>query len=469
MVHHRIKALFSRHIAVRVAVATCAALLPVTAFADFLNMNGDGVTTISTQPMAEEYAIDFGTVCQGSGVQSKTFQLEIAARSHADLVTNAPIIFQNGSTVTVSVSSTNGTGLGASVAAPGTIALPSNWTSLPDGTFSNTVNSTLTLDTGAVSGTVADTVVYAASGTNLNGSALVKNSTLDVKANVVNCAADVSVVKTAAKSSINAGDTASFSIVLTNNGPNTATNATLSDTLPSGLTWTLGGPDAASCALASGAVTCNFGSVSYPGSRTITVSATTTTSNCGTINNTATVNASNDSNSANNSSTASITVNCAKTAQFAPTNTTCQQFANGTATTQNAIIYNLKNGVINNVSPGVLFYYTTVVAPASSFTVTVSQSDNGTTPALGAMQLSTYTGNCNTYSSVSASTNSTGTSTFDISGATPGQVFILSVKVDPHTVNGSAAPTPSTVTYTYTTSVNGTAVPSSVQQVYLEP
>jgi len=160
------------------------------------------------------------------------------------------------------------------------------------------------------------------------------------------------------------------------------------------------------------------------------------------------------------------------TAMFAPTQTTCQQFVAGTASTENVINYSLKNGVINNVAPGVLFYYTMVTAPAAgSFTVSVSQSDNGSTPPLGAMQLLTYTANCGTYNNVTASTSATsGTSTFVINGASAGQVFILSVKVDPHSVVGSSTPSPSTVTYTYSTSVNnGPAIPSSIQQALLEP
>ena len=446
----------------RVLLGFVAALVPFTAFADFLSMSGDSVVTISTQPLAEEYAIDFGTVCQGSGMLSKTFQLQITARSHSDLVTNANIIFQSGSTATVSVASINGTGLGASVAAPGTIVLPANWTSLPDGTLSSSVNSTVTLDTSAVSGSVADTVIYAASGTNLNNGALTKNSKLDVKANIVNCAADVTVTKTAANPSINAGDTASFSIVVTNLGPSTASNVTLTDTLPSGLTWSLGGPDAAACAISAGTLSCNFGSVGFPGSRTVTVSGQTSASNCGQINNTAIVSASNDSNPTNNSSSASITVSCKPSAQITPTNTTCQQYVSGTAATLSGFGYGVKNGAINNVAPGVAFYFVTAHATGSSFTVTTTQSDNGSTPLFDARQVQVFDAACNTYSNFTSSITSGQVST-TINGATAGQTFIVLFKIDPHSVVGSATPSPSTVTYTYTTA----GVPGSTQSIAL--
>src|SRR5262249_7393410 len=121
-------------------------------------MSGPQVTTISVQPLAEEYAIDFGTVCQGSA-QSTQFQLQVTARSHADLVANAPIIFQNGSTVTVGLASTSGSGFSASAPSPSTIVLPGNWTALPDGTLSTSVNSTVTLNTSAT-GAISGTAVY---------------------------------------------------------------------------------------------------------------------------------------------------------------------------------------------------------------------------------------------------------------------------------------------------------------------
>ena len=85
------------------------------------------------------------------------------------------------------------------------------------------------------------------------------------------------------------------------------------------------------------------------------------------------------------------------------------------------------------------------------------------------MQLQAFTANCGTYANFSANTNAAGTSTFTINGAAPNQTFILSVKVDPHTVVGSPTPSPATVTYTYSTAVNGTVILSSVQQATLTP
>ena len=82
---------------------------------------------------------------------------------------------------------------------------------------------------------------------------------------VVQCA-DVSVVKTADVSPISAGQTAAFSITVTNNGPDTAVNVVLDDTLPAGVAWTVsnvtnnGNAIANPCdVIAGGALHCDLG------------------------------------------------------------------------------------------------------------------------------------------------------------------------------------------------------------------
>jgi len=60
-------------------------------------------------------------------------------------------------------------------------------------------------------------------------------------------------------------------------------------------------------------LTCNFGTMSPPMSKTITLSATTSSANCGTISNTAKVSADVDVDQSNNSSTATATVVCGLT------------------------------------------------------------------------------------------------------------------------------------------------------------
>ncbi len=104
---------------------------------------------------------------------------------------------------------------------------------------------------------------------------------------IVQCP-DLEVVKSG-NGPLNAGDVATFTITLTNHGPGAAHDVTLTDQLPSG-TWTLGGANAADCAISvSNLLTCDFGDVENGGVRTITVSKTTSPDDCGTISNEVTV------------------------------------------------------------------------------------------------------------------------------------------------------------------------------------
>ena len=120
---------------------------------------------------------------------------------------------------------------------------------------------------------------------------------------------DVSVLKTADQGTINAGDTAAYTVVVTNHGDGTARDVTLTDTLPVGVQWT---EDSASCAIANGVMTCDFGDLAAGATRTVHVSGLTDAQDCGQLVNVATVSASNeaDDDATDNQSEATITVNC---------------------------------------------------------------------------------------------------------------------------------------------------------------
>ncbi|MFL5725157.1 MAG: isopeptide-forming domain-containing fimbrial protein [Chloroflexota bacterium] len=132
----------------------------------------------------------------------------------------------------------------------------------------------------------------------------------------VNCP-DVTVAKTPDAGSVQAGQSTSFTILVSNAGQGSASNVTLTDNLPVGYTWSLGGADAASCSINTApnpdVLSCNFGTLAAGATRTITLTTLTSGSNCAVIPNTATVAASNEPASANgnNSDSGSIDVLCA--------------------------------------------------------------------------------------------------------------------------------------------------------------
>ena len=152
---------------------------------------------------------------------------------------------------------------------------------------------------------------------------------------------DVNVVKTPNDGQLNASDAASFSIVVSNAGPGTATGVSLSDPLPAGLTWALGPITGATAADTEGVscsvtgpvgtqiLSCSDASMAAGRSFTVTVTTTTSSSQCATYPNVATVDATNESNDPSvtddNTDPGSITVNCPdvqaiKTADASPVN-----------------------------------------------------------------------------------------------------------------------------------------------------
>ncbi len=125
--------------------------------------------------------------------------------------------------------------------------------------------------------------------------------------------ADLSVTKTASPSPVTVGANLTYTITVTNAGPDTAASASLSDTLPAGTTFvSLSSPGGWSCTTpsvgSSGTVSCSNPSFA-PGSGVFTLIVKVGTP--GTVMNTATVaSTTSDPNTGNNSGTATVTANC---------------------------------------------------------------------------------------------------------------------------------------------------------------
>ena len=121
--------------------------------------------------------------------------------------------------------------------------------------------------------------------------------------------ADLGVVKTADQATYMRGDTVTYSLVVTNYGPNTAVNSTLSDNVPVGLTFVSVNTTQGSCSQNLGTVSCNFGDILKDGTVTVTVVATVNSDTSGDVKNTGTVDSDTpDSDETNNSDDETVKV-----------------------------------------------------------------------------------------------------------------------------------------------------------------
>jgi uncharacterized repeat protein (TIGR01451 family) len=119
--------------------------------------------------------------------------------------------------------------------------------------------------------------------------------------------ADVAITKTDAADPVTVGQRVRYFLTVTNNGPNAATNVTVTDTLPANVSAVATSTSQGTCSVASGKVICNLGTLASGASAQVVISAKTTKT--GTLTNTASVAGKEpDPNSGNNSSTATTTV-----------------------------------------------------------------------------------------------------------------------------------------------------------------
>jgi uncharacterized repeat protein (TIGR01451 family) len=116
--------------------------------------------------------------------------------------------------------------------------------------------------------------------------------------------ADLSVIKTSSPDVIRAGDTMTYTLVVTNNGPDDATGVKVVDTLPADMTFVRA---SAGCALGSGKVTCSVGALAADGVVQLTIVVTADVE--GTLTNVAAVSGNElDPDLANNEATLDTTV-----------------------------------------------------------------------------------------------------------------------------------------------------------------
>ena len=176
---------------------------------------------------------------------------------------------------------------------------------------SATATLTVMIGAGTTSSLVNTAVVSAASGETDT------SDNTDTVTTPLTPTVDLSVTKTASASAPQIGDSLTYTIVVSNAGPSTATSVTATDTLPAGLTFVSGTSPSGGTVTANGqVVTVPVGSIAAGGTSTFTILTTVGAAASGTLTNTVAVATPlTESTTANNSASAAVTVDAA-TAQI---------------------------------------------------------------------------------------------------------------------------------------------------------
>ncbi|HUP69523.1 MAG TPA: right-handed parallel beta-helix repeat-containing protein [Acidimicrobiales bacterium] len=120
--------------------------------------------------------------------------------------------------------------------------------------------------------------------------------------------ADLSVTKTATPDPVTLGEDVTYTVTVSNAGPDAASGVIVTDALPSGMTYRSATPSQGSCSQSGGTVTCSLGVLAKNASATVTI--VVEADSVGTKSNTASAtSATADPNAANNSGSATTTVN----------------------------------------------------------------------------------------------------------------------------------------------------------------
>jgi uncharacterized repeat protein (TIGR01451 family) len=119
---------------------------------------------------------------------------------------------------------------------------------------------------------------------------------------------DLAITKTDSVDPVTVGDPVTYTVTVTNNGPDDATGVTAVDTLPGKVTYVSATPSQGTCGQAGGIITCNLGAIANGDSATITI--TGSANSAGTATNNASVSGDQaDPNSSNDSDSEDTTIN----------------------------------------------------------------------------------------------------------------------------------------------------------------
>ena len=137
--------------------------------------------------------------------------------------------------------------------------------------------------------------------------ASIGNRDNQIMSNAITPLPGLALTKTTSTPVITAGDTASYTINLANDGEGDATGVVITDSLPAGVTWT---DNSASCTVTSSTLSCGPMTIAAHTTFSVTVTGVTDAGDCPSLSNTASYTSTNGGSGSTASNPTVITVNC---------------------------------------------------------------------------------------------------------------------------------------------------------------
>jgi large repetitive protein len=229
------------------------------------------------------HSLENGTIPERVAAERAFFNLHLMAGLERSPKATATVASDIGTGATVPIS--------ASVTG-GTAAYTYQWTSSCGGTFASSTAAATNFTAPTVS--VATPCILRVTVTDSCG-----RITFAAAPTTVQPAADLRIAKTDSPDPVQAGTTLTYTLAVANDGPSTANAVSVSDTLPSGVTFLTATGTGWTCAQTAGVVTCTRPTLAVGAAPPITITVRPTGG--GTITNTATVgSATLDPNTVNN-------------------------------------------------------------------------------------------------------------------------------------------------------------------------